>query len=426
MKSALLALTFFLGVFAPQVLATEPVEHDAQCVAIYINGVGVPSDGTYPTTIKSGETFHVEIKMKNLGTKSWVKLQNYKLGKSGDTTADADELQWGLNRVEIPNSNSVNTGSEVVFAFDAVNRHQASNKALFKWGMLRERSETNSEEGGNQVIDPGGRFGQICSINLSVEGTNVTTPTVSVTQPQVQPKAPEAPKAPEIKTSTMCTDPQKGVREISASWNGYVAPSVKVYLKDTGSSKDLTSGKLVDQSPCLGSGTQNYTFAKMTATDNIFKVAVVPYTDSSCGRADLNAPAGGYYGNVNNGGFGYPNMSTDPTAFGIKTIYFDFGDKRPYYTCTPLAFTLSIPAGKTTLQSFDTPINILLTRYAPSVNGVVQRNDVNTSHPFIIRYRPSTQTEDGGTQKVPAPAKTNTSDPNNATGNIQSEGGGEQ
>ncbi len=401
MKSALLAtLILTLGSFAPQALAADPVEHDSVCVAVYINGTGVPNGGTYPNTIKSGEKFHAEIKMKNTGSKSWLKSQNYALGKNDDG------LQWGQNRINLPSTSPVVSGSDVVFASDLVNLHNTTSKSQFWWGMLRERTETNTEEGGNQVLDPGGRFGQSCLIYLNIEGKQATPAAETPAQPET-PRAPKEPAAPNIKTSTMCTDPQKGTREISASWNGYGASSVRVFLKD--------GTRLVDQSPCLGSGTQNYTFTKMASTNNIFKVSLMPYTDSTCSRADLAAPTGGYYANVNNGGFGYPNMSIDTSSFGIKTIYFDIDGRRSYYTCAPLEFSLSVPTGKTLNHSFDVPINILLTRYAQGQNGTIQRNDINTSHPVIIRYRPTFQSEEDGSQKAPAPVDNPRTNPTNQT-----------
>lgn len=381
MRFSALILIFASTLSLPfQALAAEPLEHHSQCVAIYINGIGIVNGGVYPAYIKKGTAFNVEFKLKNTGARAWKASEGYKLGTIEDSTI------FGPSRALLPSGKqSVNTNEEVIFSVNAQPAANTSDgKYTYSWQMLRERIPG----------DPGGRFGQTCSVSLFVGETQPIAATPTASPADIEGKK----NMPDIKTSTMCTD-QSGNQTVSTSWSGYPTSSVKVFLKDeTG---------LVDSSSCFSSSTQSYTFPESVPADHKYTVGFMPFSDGYCSKLDANTPAGGYNVDVANGGFTNPKDYTDPTIFHIKNIFVDFNGTRSKFnfdSCAPNAYSLAIPMGKNNMNSFDTPMNFLLTRFAAGTNGLVQRNDINTSHPVIIRYRPVISGSDGETYRVPTPS----------------------
>lgn len=406
--------------------ASQPDINEARCEAISINGQEVANGGSLKLALQPGFGFSAQVKMKNLGERVWTPVSRYKLGSPNDNYV------WNLNRVDLPTGSNVAKNETVIFAFNPkLPASITSAGAKFEWQMLRESAAN----------DPGGRFGQVCSITIlpiylptTVDSPALTTDPNRRNNPELCPKAKTAAKniqtgectvyetpcdvpnssnivagcqEQSISTSSVCSDIQKGTQKVSAKWQSYTGKWVRVFLKDVGKSNAIGAGILIDSSACLGDNVNSFTFGQEVASDTSYKVALMPYLDNSCSRFYAKAPSGGYFTDVINGGNTYPRPN-DPSVFQIKSIFLDFGDgersKINTESCGPTKFLLKMPTGKSTLSSFDVPVNILLTRFTMGTNGVIQRNDINTNSTVIMRYRPVLTTGEGEKIKVLPPS----------------------
>ena len=69
----------------------------------------------FPTSMSSGQTYSVSIRMKNTGTTSWTESGQFRLGAAGDSTGDA--AKFGPGRIGIPAGTTVAPGQEHTFTF---------------------------------------------------------------------------------------------------------------------------------------------------------------------------------------------------------------------------------------------------------------------------------------------------------------------
>jgi hypothetical protein len=80
----------------------------------------------------AGRTYPVSVRMRNIGDQVWrpgrIRLRSEQ---------SADNLTWGLSRIELPDAASVDPQAEVTFSFNAV-APQTLGAQLFRWGMVRE------------------------------------------------------------------------------------------------------------------------------------------------------------------------------------------------------------------------------------------------------------------------------------------------
>jgi hypothetical protein len=87
---------------------------------------------TVPTLMIAGRTYPVSVTMRNIGDQVWrpgrIRLRSEQ---------PADNLTWGLNRVDLPGAANVDPQAEVTFSFNAV-APQTLGAQLFRWGMVRE------------------------------------------------------------------------------------------------------------------------------------------------------------------------------------------------------------------------------------------------------------------------------------------------
>lgn len=86
--------------------------------------------------LKAGETVTVSITMKNTGSSAWTKNGQFKLGSIGP----ADNMTWGLNRIELSEGDSIITGAEKTFTFD-VTVPETDGIFVFQWQMIQDGEE---------------------------------------------------------------------------------------------------------------------------------------------------------------------------------------------------------------------------------------------------------------------------------------------
>ncbi|WP_438008788.1 N-acetylmuramoyl-L-alanine amidase [Sorangium sp. So ce321] len=85
-----------------------------------------------PTLMIAGGAYAVSVTMRNIGDQVWrpgrIRLRSEQ---------PADNLTWGLNRVDLPDGANVDPQSDVTFHFNVV-APQTLGEHLFRWGMIRE------------------------------------------------------------------------------------------------------------------------------------------------------------------------------------------------------------------------------------------------------------------------------------------------
>ena len=109
-----------------------------------------------PTTLQKGQTVTVKLRVKNTGTSAWRKTDGIRLGSYNGS--------WGVTRVELANSVTVNPNQFYMFVFQITAPSQAGTY-LFKWQMRNENGA------------PGQKwFGQIfpCSPDASCQSGDCT------------------------------------------------------------------------------------------------------------------------------------------------------------------------------------------------------------------------------------------------------------
>ena len=89
---------------------------------------------TVPSAVTPGEIFSVSVTYKNTGTQVWTAVDEYKLGSQ----SPQDNIIWGLNRVNLPNS--VATNQEVTFTFN-ITAPSTEGIYNFQWKLLQEDTE---------------------------------------------------------------------------------------------------------------------------------------------------------------------------------------------------------------------------------------------------------------------------------------------
>lgn len=343
------------------------LEHDAKCEAIYINGTGVPNGGTYPNPVKIGEKLHFDIKMKNTGDKPWSKSQNYKLG------TDDDGLQWSINRVDLPNNNSINSGSDVIFSFDLINRH--TNPPVLDnldWGILKERVVDAS---GN-VIDAGGRFGQNCRVILNVIPANGATPAnpTGVSNPAPLYGIP-------MTTQTTCVDNSKNSEKVAAKW-------IPVAGAKSYTTTFYEQGGATGFSGCLDSNKNSFTFSKEYSASEKYRINLTAYAGNNCDGGIVNQT------NIQEIPNGYLNALSD--GWKYDSIKFSYAGQNnpinfPLNTCSPFKLTLPTPT-----RSSDIPVKLTVTRYKLDDKLQQMSKVLNEPHTVIFRYQP--EFENGGSE----------------------------
>jgi hypothetical protein len=113
-----------------------------------------------PATMNAGHSYSVSVTMRNTGTTTWT-TGNYKLGSNNP----ADNLIWGVNRIDMPSS--VGPGSSATFSF-IVTAPASAGRYDFQWRMLQEGSGYFGAPSANVALDVVGNSGSvsITTINL--------------------------------------------------------------------------------------------------------------------------------------------------------------------------------------------------------------------------------------------------------------------
>lgn len=105
------------------------------------------SEVTSPKNVS--ETFTATITCTNNGTTTWQRSQGYKLGSQNP----ADNLTWGLNRIELPvGVDSVAPGASVTFTGNFT-APSAIGNYNYQWQMIREGTAWFGTPTPNQVIN---------------------------------------------------------------------------------------------------------------------------------------------------------------------------------------------------------------------------------------------------------------------------------
>ena len=86
-----------------------------------------------PAVVNPGQSYAVQVTMKNTGTTTWTAAQGYKLGSFNPR----DNFTWGSNRVRLPSGASVAPGASHTFVFN-VTAPTAAGTYDFQWQMLQE------------------------------------------------------------------------------------------------------------------------------------------------------------------------------------------------------------------------------------------------------------------------------------------------
>ncbi len=102
------------------------------------------------TIMNPGTTETVSITMKNTGTTSWTQAGGYKLG----SIDPEDNMIWGLNRVELGNSDVIAPGESKIFTFD-ITAPTENNIYRFQWKMIQEGEAFFGEKTKNRLINVG-------------------------------------------------------------------------------------------------------------------------------------------------------------------------------------------------------------------------------------------------------------------------------
>lgn len=84
----------------------------------------------------SGDTVSVSITMENTGVTAWTNTGQFKLGSRGP----ADNVNWGLKRVDLAEGDSIVPGAEKTFTFD-VSVPEADGIFIFQWQMIQDGEE---------------------------------------------------------------------------------------------------------------------------------------------------------------------------------------------------------------------------------------------------------------------------------------------
>jgi hypothetical protein len=111
-----------------------------------------------PSTMNAGQSYSVSVTMRNTGTTTWT-TGNYKLGSNNP----ADNLNWGVNRIDLPFS--VGPGSNVTFSF-SVTAPASAGSYNFQWRMLQEGAGYFGTPTANVALDVVGSGGTVSITTL--------------------------------------------------------------------------------------------------------------------------------------------------------------------------------------------------------------------------------------------------------------------
>lgn len=86
-----------------------------------------------PARMDAGQSYPVNITFKNIGGDTWTKSEQVKLGSQ----SPADNVNWGFNRLELGDTESITTGQSKTFTF-TVTALDDCGMIDFQWRMLKE------------------------------------------------------------------------------------------------------------------------------------------------------------------------------------------------------------------------------------------------------------------------------------------------
>ncbi|MDA3824123.1 MAG: T9SS type A sorting domain-containing protein [Bacteroidales bacterium] len=102
------------------------------------------------TQMSPGEKLTVSVSMENTGTTSWTKAEGYKLG----SIDPENNLIWGINRIELEDSETIDPGDTKTFTFD-ITAPTENNIYRFQWKMIQEGEAFFGEKTKNSLINVG-------------------------------------------------------------------------------------------------------------------------------------------------------------------------------------------------------------------------------------------------------------------------------
>jgi len=149
-----------------------------------------------PTTVNAGQDYEVTVTMKNTGTSTWSASSLYHLGSQNPH----DNMNWGLNRVVLGETDEVAPGQEWPFTF-TITAPITVGTCQFQWRMMEEYVEW---------------FGET--------STSVAVNVVEPNQPPAAPTAPAGPSSGVTGTSyaysASTTDPDGNQLKYGWDWDG--------------------------------------------------------------------------------------------------------------------------------------------------------------------------------------------------------------
>lgn len=128
---------------------------------------------TVPTFMLAGNTYPVTVTMRNTGPEPW-RPGRHKLGSQ----EPADNLRWGLNRVDVPGE--IPSEADAVFAFNVVAPMMLDEPATFRWKMVRENLAWFGERNTHVAVTVA-KGAQFVAQRVPAAMVAGTTQTVSIT-----------------------------------------------------------------------------------------------------------------------------------------------------------------------------------------------------------------------------------------------------
>jgi hypothetical protein len=151
-------------------------------------------DQFLPTLMTPGRIYTVYVTMKNTGTENWTESASYRLGSQNP----ADNLIWGIGRVNISPGESIPIIANKTFAFN-VTAPMAAGTYDFQWRMLRESVEWFGEYTPNLAITV------VISTTTTTTSTSKTTTSTTTSSSSTTTSTTTTTSLPTTTTSTTTT-----------------------------------------------------------------------------------------------------------------------------------------------------------------------------------------------------------------------------
>jgi len=124
-----------------------------------------------PANMVAGQPQSVSVTMKNIGSNTWTKAANYKLGSQNPH----DNLIWGFNRVELAAGDSIAFGQPKTFTFTITFPPSKGPYQNFQWRMLEEGVKWFGDPSTNLCVSAPDRSVSVGGSGAKVEDMNAAS-----------------------------------------------------------------------------------------------------------------------------------------------------------------------------------------------------------------------------------------------------------